>query len=149
MTKKILIRFLNGFCYSIAITMIIYAGIMFVSGAFPMHPGFTAHFDNELKAFVVQLFLIGIMSAVTSAGTVIFEAKKIGIPVQSSIYLVIMLASWIPVACFVWHFYEYMVSMVTTIGSIIVTYIVNWWIQYRHCKNEIAEINARLLERKA
>lgn len=112
-----------------------------------IHPDFGARFDNDVKAFVVQLFLIGFMSAVTSAGTVIFEAKRIGILVQSGIYLIIMLAAWIPVACVVWQFYRYPVSMIATIGSIVVTYAINWWIQYRHCKKEIDEINARLLAR--
>lgn len=149
MFKKIVIRFLNGFCYSIAITMVIYIIIRLISGKFQMLPEFVAHFNGETDAFAVQLLLIGAMSAVTSAGTVIFETRKIGLMVQSVIYLAIMLSAWIPVACYVWQFYRYLSGMLSTVGSIVVTYGICWWIQYKHCRKDIDEINAKLLERRA
>ncbi len=149
MFKKIVIRFLNGFCYSIAITMVIYLILRLATGKFQMLPEFVARFDSETDAFVVQLLLIGLMSAVTSAGTVIFETRKIGIVVQSIIYLAIMLSAWIPVACFVWQFYRYLAGMLSTVGSIVVTYGICWWVQYKQCRKDIDEINARLLERRA
>lgn len=147
MMKKILIRFINGFCYSVAITMIVHALIMVFAGTFPMLPEFKAHFGSELQAYMTELMLIGVMSGITSAGTVVLESKKIGIIFQSILYLLIMLSAWIPVACFVWGFHKYVGSMISTIASIVVTYGICFGIKYKSCKKDINKINARLMER--
>lgn len=146
--KQIIKRFLNGFCYAVAITMVIQAIMLALTGEPPMLPEYSGRFDSVLEAFCVQLVLIGCMSGITSAGTVIFEAKKIGILVQSVVFLAVMLAAWIPVASFVWGFNKYPASMISTLVSIVVTYGICWGIQYRLCKKEIAVINARLSEKK-
>ena len=144
MLKRILIRFVNGFCYSVAITLVIHAVIMFITGEITMMPEYMAHFKSQLGAFTVQLLLVGAMSAVTSAGTIVFEVKKTGLLVQSVLFLFIMLAAWIPVSCFVWEFHKYTLSMIVTICSIIVSYGICWGIMYRLCRRDIDEINAKL-----
>ena len=148
MLKQILIRFMNGFCYSIAITMMIQAVVMFSTGNTPMLPEYIARFDNPLNAFVSQLILIGLMSGVSSAGTIVFEAKKIGLLAQSILFLLIMLAAWIPVSCIAWGFHKYIVSMIVTICSIVVSYGICWGILYKLSRREIEAINAKLLEKK-
>ncbi|MDO4487956.1 MAG: DUF3021 family protein [Eubacteriales bacterium] len=148
MIKKVLQRFLNGFCYSIAITMIIHLLVMYLNGGTLMLPEFVAHFDNELKAYMTELILIGIMSGITSGGTVVFETKRIGLVLQSILFLCIMLSAWVPVACYVWGFHKYTASMVSTIISIVVTYGFCFFLQLRHCRAEINDINARLRERR-
>lgn len=144
MLKQIMIRFINGFCYAIAITMVVQMFVMLATGETPMLPEFVSRFDNPISAFVSQLILIGIMSGITSAGTVVFEFKKVGLLVQSVIFLIIMLSVWIPVACIVWGFHRYITSMISTICSIVVTYIICWGIQYRLCRRDIDEINVML-----
>lgn len=148
MFKRIGIRFVNGFCYSIAITMIIHGILMLSTGNAPLLPEYTARFDSQLTAYVSQLMLVGIMSAVTSAGTIVFEAKKIGLLVQSILFLFIMLSAWIPVACIAWGFHKYITSMIVTICSIVVSYGICWGVQYRLCRKEIERINAKLSEKK-
>ena len=148
MFKRIGIRFVNGFCYSIAITMIIHGILMLSTGTAPMLPEYMARFDSQLTAYVSQLMLVGIMSAVTSAGTIVFEAKKIGLLVQSILFLFIMLSAWIPVACIAWGFHKYLTSMIVTICSIVVSYGICWGVQYRLCRKEIERINAKLSEKK-
>ena len=64
MLKRILIRFANGFCYSIAITLIIQAVVMLSAGKPPLLPEFAARFSGEVEAFAAQLLLIGVMSGV-------------------------------------------------------------------------------------
>ncbi len=148
MFKRIITRFINGFCYSIAITTVI-QGIQMISiKDTPMLPEFAARFESQVTAFVVQLILIGIMSGITSAGTVVFELKRIGLLVQSLLFLFIILGSWIPVACIAWGFYKYVISMVITTISIIVTYSICWIIMYRICRRDINEINVMLCEEK-
>ncbi|MBO7422497.1 MAG: DUF3021 family protein [Oscillospiraceae bacterium] len=148
MFKRILIRFVNGFCYSVAITMLIQALVIHSTGELPLLPEYLMRFDNPLSAFISQLILIGIMSAVTSAGTAVFEAKRIGLLAQSILFLFIMLSAWIPVACIAWGFHKYTLSMIVTICSIVVSYSICWGIQYALCRKDIEAINAMLSEEK-
>ena len=144
MLKQIIIRFINGFCYSIAITMLVQLFVMLAAGGAPMLPEFMNRFQEPIIAFASQLIMVGVMSGITSGGTVIFECKKVGILVQSVIFLIIMLSAWIPVSCIAWGFHRYITSMISTICSIVVTYIICWGIQYKLCRRDIDEINVML-----
>lgn len=142
--KNILIRFVNGFCYSVAITMVVQLVVMTLSGDVILMPEFTAHYENDVIAFCVQLLLVGVMSGVTSAGTILFELKRAGLLWQSILFLLVMLAAWIPTACYLWGFHKYLTSMLSSLASIIVTYGICWGIQYKLCRRDVQEINQRL-----
>lgn len=146
--KQILMRFLNGFCYSIAITMVVQLIVMRIAGALLLLPDYLARFADPVTAFGFQLLLIGVMSGVTSAGAMVFELKKVGLLVQSVIFLAIMLCAWIPVACILWGFHRYPASMISTIGSLVLTYAICWGIQYAISKREIEQINGILREER-
>ena len=49
--KNILIRFVNGFCYSVAITTVIELIVMKMIGHVAMLPEFAAHYENDVIAF--------------------------------------------------------------------------------------------------
>lgn len=142
--KNILIRFVNGFCYSVAITMVVQLVVMKLTGNAVLLPEFAAHYENDVIAFCVQLLLVGVMSGVTSAGTVLFELKRPGLLWQSVLFLLVMLAVWIPTACYLWGFHKYLTSMISSLVSIIVTYGICWGIQYKLCSRDVKEINQRL-----
>lgn len=144
MIKSILKRFANGFAYSIAITLCFQTIATVCSGSSPMVPDFVERFDSEVLAYAVQLLLIGVMSGITSAATIIFDIRKMGLIIQKIIYLLVILGAWIPVACFVWSFNRYIISAISTIASIVVTYAIVLIVEYRINKNEIAEINEKL-----
>jgi len=146
--KNIVIHFLNGFCYSIAITLCVDLFVLVVTGNPVMLPEFAERYERETIALGVQLLLVGIMSGVTAAGTVIFELKRPGILVQSVLFLLLILAAWIPVACYVWGFHKYVMSMVSTLTSIVVTYGICWGIQYKLCRRDVQEINQRLSQKE-
>ena len=146
--KKLGFRFLNGFCYSIAITLCIDLVVLTVTGKPVMLPEFVERFESEAIALCVQLLLVGIMSGVTAAGTAIFELKRPGILVQSLLFLLLMIAAWIPVACYVWGFHKYVASMISTLVNIVVTYGICWGIQYKLCRRDVQEINQRLNEKE-
>ena len=148
MLKRILSGLAHGFCVSIAITLIIQMIVMSITKQVPVLPEFEERIGSPVLAFGMQLILIGCMSAITSAGTAIFELHKIGLVVQSFIFLMIMLAAWIPVACIAWGFHKYIVSMIVTICSIVVSYVISWFIQYKLCRRDIDEINGILREEK-
>ena len=142
--KNILIRFVNGFCYSVAITMGVQLVVMTLSGDVILLQEFAAHYENDVIAFCVQLLLVGVMSGVTSAGTILFELKRPGLLWQSVLFLLVMLAAWIPTACYLWGFHKYLTSMLSSLASIIVTYGICWGIQYKLCRRDVQEINQRL-----
>lgn len=142
--KNILIRFVNGFCYSVAITMVVQLVVMTLSGDVILLPEFAVHYENDVIAFCVQLLLVGVMSGVTSAGTILFELKRPGLLWQSVLFLLVMLAAWIPTACYLWGFHKYLTSMLSSLASIIVTYGICWGIQYKLCRRDVQEINQRL-----
>ena len=147
--KNIIIRFLNGFCYAIAITVVVQMIVVLITGTSFMLPEHVERFDNMVTAYIVQLFLIGFISAVASAGGAIMEIRRIGLVVQSILYFVLMLGTWIPVACYLWGFHKYTASMVSCLLSILATYAICWGIQYKICVRDVAEINKRLQEKQA
>ena len=148
MVKRVLTRFINGICCSVTITLIIQILVMPGMGHALLLPEFASRFDSEVMAFAAQLMLIGVMSGITSAGTVVFETKRIGLLAQSLIFLVIMLSAWIPTSCIAWGFHRYRLSMIVTVISIVVSYGITWWVQYVLCRKDIDAINAKLKEKE-
>lgn len=142
--KNIIIRVMNGFCYAIAITMVVQLIVMCITGETVMLPEYEERFENPVVAYAVQLILIGFISSVAAAGTVILELRRPGLLMQSIIYLLLMLVTWIPVACFLWGFHKYITSFVSSVLSILVTYGICWSIQYKICMRDVKEINERL-----
>lgn len=146
--KNFVVRFINGFCYSIAISLVVQSVVMITTNTGNMLPEYVERFDNVLTAYTVQLLLIGVISGFASGGTVIMEWKRPGLVMQSVIYLVFMFATWIPVACYLWGFHKYTTSFVSSILSILVTYGICWGIQYKICRRDVQEINERLKEKQ-
>ena len=146
--RNYLFRMANGFCYSIAITAMVQLVVMGLTGESILLPEYAARFDNEMMAFGVELLLIGFISAMAAGGTVLLELKRPGLVIQSLLYFLLMLATWIPVACFLWGFHKYVTSFVSTLLSLIATYGICWGIQYRLCIRDVKEINKRLQEQK-
>ena len=146
--KKILIHFVNGFCYSVAITTVIEMIVMKMIGQVAMLPEFAEGFENDVVAFCVQLLLVGVMSGVTSAGTILFELKRPGLLWQSILFLLVMLAVWIPTACYLWGFHKYLTSMISSLASIIVTYGICWVVEYKLCIRDVKEINQALNQKE-
>lgn len=137
-------RFISGFCCSVAITLLIHVLLSRLFGISILMPEYAERFRSELDAYSAELLLIGVMSAVTSAGTIVFDFKKTGLVWQSVLFLAVMLSAWIPVACRVWGFHKYAGSMLSTIASIVVTYGICIGLKIRACRKDIAEINRKL-----
>ena len=92
--------------------------------------------------------MIGFISAMSAGGPVLLFLKRPGLVIHRTLYSLLMLATWIPVACFLWGFHKYVTSFVSTLLSMIVTYGICWGIQYRLCIRDVKEINERLQEQQ-
>ncbi len=147
--KGFLYRFANGFCYGVAISLVVQLVIIVLTDSSMMLPEYMEGFDNILVAYGVQLLLIGFISGVASGGVVILEWKRLGLVIQSIIYLLVMFSTWVPVACYLWGAHKYVSSMIAGVFSILVTYGICWGIQYKICRRDVKEINEMLKERMA
>ncbi len=150
MIKSMLIRGINSFMYSVAITVVLYTLIMVCGangGAVPLVPDYAVRFDSPVIGVLVQCVLIGLTSAAFGAGSVIMEVEQLGMITQSIIYFIVTAMVWIPVACFCWGFHKYLGSMVSVMVSYVISYFISWLIQYRICRRNVEEINRKLMER--
>ena len=99
-----------------------------------------------MKALLVQLILIGLMSAVLGGGSIIMELERLGLIVQSAIYFIISLCVWLFVGDFCWCITKYPLAFISVVVSYTVSYIICWTIQYSICRKNIADINKKLKE---
>ena len=97
MIKEFFKRFTLSFGCSVSITLLLYIIITYVGDFVPMLPEYMDRFQSESAALLIQLFLIGLMSAALGGGTVIMEIEKLGLLVQSIIYFVFSSDVWISV----------------------------------------------------
>ncbi len=148
MLKDALIRMANSFMYAIGITTVIYFFITTGRDFVPLLPEYRERFDNDTQALLVQLMLIGCMSAALGGGSVIMEMKRLSLLAQSIIYFVLASVVWISVGCYCWCIYKYPQALASTLISYVVSYIICWAIQYKLCKKNIEEINRHLQERE-
>lgn len=153
MLKKILIRGINSFMYAIGIYIVIQTVVLAIVGAvtgengmIPVLPEFAAHFSNIYMAVYVQALLIGLSSAVFGAGSVILELERISLVAQSILYFLVTMAVWIPVGCFCWGLHKYPMTMISVGLSYLLSYSISWVIQYRQCRQNVEQINEKLLQ---
>ena len=146
MIKNLLFRIANSFMYAIGITTVVYTFIIFFTGGMPLLPEYAGRFDNDVKALLVQLILIGLMSAVLGGGSIIMELERLGLIVQSIVYFIISLCVWLFVGDFCWCIIKYPQAFISVVVSYTISYIICWTIQYRICKKNIADINKKLKE---
>ncbi|MDE5873379.1 MAG: DUF3021 domain-containing protein [Lachnospiraceae bacterium] len=146
MLKNALIRMTNSFMYAIGITAVIYFFITVGRDFVPLLPEYRERFDNDTQALIVQLMLIGCMSAALGGGSVIMEMERLSLLAQSIIYFVLASVVWISVGCYCWCIYKYPQALASTIISYVGSYVICWVIQYKLCKKNIEKINRHLQE---
>lgn len=142
--KKILSRFVHGFCYALSINVIIFFIMSLAGGGVQFVPGYAEKFASREAAVLTELVLIGIASGSLSAGTAIMELERLSLLVQSLIYYVICAAVWAGVGCFCWGMNRYPAAFITISVSYTASYAVCWIIQYRLTRKNVREINEKL-----
>lgn len=143
---KVLNRAWNGFAYAVAINLLVYFTIGCITNNLPLVPSYREYVGNDAFAIMLQLMLVGVMSAVFAGGTVIFEESKIGLLLQSILYFIITSIVWIPVFGFCFGLFVYRQTMISFLLSYIGTYVICWLVTYRTSRREVETINLRLSE---
>ena len=141
---KVINRAWQGFSYAAAINLCIFFVIVCATKHLPLVPTYRAYFTNDTFAMMLQLVLVGLLSAVFAGGTVIFEQSRIGLLWQSLLYFIVTSLVWIPISGFCFGLFVYKQTMISFLLSYIGTYIVCWFVAYRTNKKEVEAINLKL-----
>lgn len=143
---KVLNRAWNGFAYAVAINLFVYFIMICIKGNLPLVPSYREYVGNDAFAIMLQLMLVGVMSAVFAGGTVIFDESRIGLLWQSLLYFIVTSIVWIPVFGFCFGLFVYRQTMISFSLSYIGTYVICWLVTYRTSRKEVETINMRLAE---
>jgi hypothetical protein len=149
MLKKIITKSCIGFvCGVTAEQFIIIMMCLFVNkqNFIPLVPSFQMHFTSQALALGVSNILIGIISAVFSACSIIFEIEKWSFLKQGLIHFLITTAVWFPISIFLWGMYVYPQAVRSVFISFTCTYAITWFIQYLLCRKSIKEINSKIVK---
>lgn len=149
MFTKIIKRSLSGFVCGVAIQQfIIIISCLVVNRPdfVPLVPSFLEYFTSSSLALGISSVLIGIISAVFSGGSVIFEVEKWSFFKQGLIHFIMTTLVWFPISIFLWGMMRYEQAIINIFLSFTATYAVTWGIQYVLCKKSIQQINEKLSE---
>ena len=120
------------------------AGIHSEGGFISMSPAFRELFPTPVMAAYINILLYGVIGAVFSGMSFIFDCQRIGYIVQSLIYFVSTAAVWVIITILVWQLHRYPKALIATIAGYAVTYIIMGTITYKNLKKDISEINSAL-----
>lgn len=149
MWKRVSFSFaISGMCGLFVYMLIELIGGVIVGqeGFSGLTPEYLAWFPSETLALEVAVLFHGLIGAVFSAATVIYEKVEIGFILQNIIYFLVTGLVWIPVVSFVWQLYRYPAAFFSTIGGFVLTYVIMSIVGYNITKKEVAQINAHLAE---
>ncbi|NJD01579.1 MAG: DUF3021 domain-containing protein [Ruminiclostridium sp.] len=146
MIKKAGIRAAHGFAYGVLagqIVMILISLSLEDGKFFQFVPKLRALFNNEIEAVIAQTVLTGIIGTVFAAASLVFEIEKWSILKQCVIHFLITAAFWVPIAYLFW-LPQNIQSIIICFAGFLVTYVINWLIQYFISRNDVKKINAKI-----
>lgn len=149
MLSKIIKRSCTGFVCGVAIQqfIIIIACLVVNKPDFvPLVPSYLLHFTSSSLALGISSVLIGVISAVFSGSSVIFEIEKWSFLKQGLVHFLITTVVWLPISVFLWGLMVYQQAIINVFLSFTATYAITWGIQYVSCKKTIQKINQKLGE---
>ena len=105
------------------------------AGFISMSPQYVALFPTPVIA------AYGIIGAVFSGATAIYEVERIGFVIQSLIYFLITAAASMGITVVLWQLHHYPAAFISTMAGYLVTHIIMITIEYRKIKADIKTIN--------
>lgn len=83
----------------------------------------------------------GLIGAVFSGATFIYEIERIGFVIQSLIYFLITAAASMGITVVLWQLHRYPATFISTMAGYLATHIIMITIEYRKVKADIKAIN--------
>lgn len=147
MKKQAFFRGILGIPLGIALGYVITIFISLVSGQgqyWPVVPSLTTTIGSEIGAVVFQTILSGLLGAIFSAASLIWEIENWGIVKQTGIYFLIISAAMLPIAYLANWMEHTLVGFLLYSGIFITIFIIVWMIQYYFWKKKIDLINSKI-----
>lgn len=111
------------------------------AGFISMSPRYVALFPTPVIAAYCNVLIYGIIGAVFSGATAIYEVERIGFVIQSLIYFLITAAASMGITVVLWQLHRYPAAFISTMAGYLVTHIIMITIEYRKVKADIKAIN--------
>lgn len=150
MKKQILKRALWGIPIGITIASIIAIIISYVipgGGYSPCVPELITQFNNEITAVTVQTILAGLLGAVFSAASLIWEIDRWSIAKQTGIYFIVISAAMLPVA-YINHWMQHtLAGFLIYLGIFLLIFMVVWISLFMFWKKKIDKLNRNIRNR--
>jgi len=139
MGKKLLRHLYHGFMNTVCVCMIVELVIAQMLGR-GVTPGFAARFSCETAAALAQLGLVGIIGMTFAGAALVFEIERWSYLKQGLVHFLITAAVWMPIAWLCWSPVQGIGLAITIVGWIL-TYAVNWLVQYLLARYHVRELN--------
>ncbi|MDD3277337.1 MAG: DUF3021 domain-containing protein [Lachnospiraceae bacterium] len=149
MLNRAIQRGISSFLYAVAVNVVLGCILMAIRGDsdfLPVLPEFAERFRTPVMGMLIQWLLIGLTSAAFGAWSVLLEIETWSMLKQCVLYFILTSAVWVPVGVICWGLGKYVSSFISVFLSYSVSYIVVWVVQYRNCKQAVAQINQKLKE---
>lgn len=111
------------------------------AGFISMSPQYVALFPTPVIAAYCNVLIYGIIGAVFSGATIIYEVERIGFVIQSLIYFLITASASMGITVVLWQLHRYPAAFISTMAGYLATHIIMITIEYRKVKADIKAIN--------
>ena len=111
------------------------------AGFISMSPQHVALFPTPVIAAYCNVLIYGIIGAVFSGATIIYEVERIGFVIQSLIYFLITASASMGITVVLWQLHRYPAAFISTMAGYLATHIIMITIEYRKVKADIKAIN--------
>ena len=111
------------------------------TGFISMSPQYIALFPTPVIAAYCNVLIYGIIGAIFSGATAIYEVERIGFVIQSLIYFLITAAASMGITVVLWQLHHYPAAFISTMAGYLGTHIIMITVEYRKVKADIKAIN--------
>lgn len=94
----------------------------------------------------VSILLTGLIGAVFGGASILYDIERWSFLKQGICHFLVTAMVWIPISVFLWGLGKYVTTLISIVISFAVTYGVTWWMQYLRCRENIRQINEKLVQ---
>jgi len=147
MKKHIFLQLFSGFKTGVFIGLMFSIFFSFVysgEGFYPMPPSFIEKFSSELTAFLISVFLWGLIGVIFTMTNYIFTSTDLSITKMTLSHAVISYILFLPIALYL-NWINFSVTNIFSFTMIyLIIYIFFWVVSMIKVKKEVDKINKHI-----
>lgn len=143
MMKKLLQRIIAGYAITLCANLPVHLAVAHLAGT-AVVPAFSAMFRTEIAATLAQTMLCGLIGAAFAGASLIFETGRWNYLVLGAVHFAVTAAVWIPVTMLCRWIPSNAAGLACCFGGWLLTYAVNWLVQYFIYRSRIRELNRQI-----